>query len=225
MTGTGRDRAAASGSPADGAGVMAMGGSMDELRLRRAGIDDIPFVMVVERLPGYGRLVGRWSEAEHRAALASPDTAYLIAAGEAAGAVTAGGGDAGEARFVAPELAGDADGHDATAGPAAGFVILRGIGEGSVGLQRVAVTRPGAGFGSRLLAAAVDWVWRETDARRLWLDVARHNARARHVYGKLGFVEEGVHGGEHRLPDGGTVELVVMGMVRPEREARSGDLR
>lgn len=96
-------------------------------------------------------------------------------------------------------------------------MILRGVGEaGNVCLQRVAVTRPGMGFGRLLLAAAVDWVFDETDAHRLWLDVAVHNARARHVYGGLGFVEEGVLREAHRLADGERVDLVVMGMLRRE---------
>jgi RimJ/RimL family protein N-acetyltransferase len=39
----------------------------------------IAFVMAAERLPGYEELVGRWSEAQHRAALAGGRHAYFIA--------------------------------------------------------------------------------------------------------------------------------------------------
>jgi diamine N-acetyltransferase len=49
------------------------------LELVRATEGDIPFVMVTERLPGYEDLVGRWSEVEHRAALADVRYAYFIA--------------------------------------------------------------------------------------------------------------------------------------------------
>jgi diamine N-acetyltransferase len=45
--------------------------------------DDIAFVMAAERLPGYQELVGRWSEAQHRAALADNRHAYFIASLEA----------------------------------------------------------------------------------------------------------------------------------------------
>jgi diamine N-acetyltransferase len=40
---------------------------------------DIPFIMATERLPGYEELVGRWSETEHRAALADEHYAYFTA--------------------------------------------------------------------------------------------------------------------------------------------------
>ena len=49
------------------------------LQLVQATADDIAFVMAAERLPGYEELVGRWSEAQHRAALADGRHAYFIA--------------------------------------------------------------------------------------------------------------------------------------------------
>ncbi len=49
------------------------------LELVRATQADIPFIMATERLPGYEELVGRWSEAEHRAALTDDRYAYFIA--------------------------------------------------------------------------------------------------------------------------------------------------
>lgn len=49
------------------------------LQLVRATERDIPFVMTTERLDGYEALVGRWSEAQHRAALADNRHAYFIA--------------------------------------------------------------------------------------------------------------------------------------------------
>jgi diamine N-acetyltransferase len=49
------------------------------LRLDPATSEDISFVMATERLPGYEELVGRWSEAQHRAALIDGRHAYFIA--------------------------------------------------------------------------------------------------------------------------------------------------
>ena len=46
--------------------------------VRRGRVEDIAFVMTTERRPGYDLMVGRWSEAAHRAALANPAYAYLI---------------------------------------------------------------------------------------------------------------------------------------------------
>ncbi|HEY8382092.1 MAG TPA: GNAT family N-acetyltransferase [Microvirga sp.] len=51
--------------------------------IRPATPDDIPFIMGTERLPGYEWVVGRWTEEQHRAALADPAQACFV--GEAAG--------------------------------------------------------------------------------------------------------------------------------------------
>ncbi|MGD0301437.1 MAG: GNAT family protein, partial [Bryobacteraceae bacterium] len=76
----------------------------------------------------------------------------------------------------------------------AGHVILRGIQSVncSVELMRVVVSEPGQGLGRAVLDAIVTKVFDELAAHRLWLDVFEHNARARHVYRSVGFVEEGV---------------------------------
>ena len=52
---------------------------MKTLELVQGTADHIAFVMAAERLPGYEELVGRWSEAQHRAMLADGRHAYFIA--------------------------------------------------------------------------------------------------------------------------------------------------
>jgi RimJ/RimL family protein N-acetyltransferase len=49
------------------------------LQLVRGSDEDIAFVMATERLSGFEQLVGRWSEAQHRVALADGRHAYFIA--------------------------------------------------------------------------------------------------------------------------------------------------
>jgi diamine N-acetyltransferase len=49
------------------------------IELNRGSAVDIAFIMATERLPGYDALVGRWSEAHHRAALADNRYAYFVA--------------------------------------------------------------------------------------------------------------------------------------------------
>jgi diamine N-acetyltransferase len=49
------------------------------LELVRAAEADILFIMATERLPEYDKLVGRWSEEQHRAAFADERYAYFIA--------------------------------------------------------------------------------------------------------------------------------------------------
>ncbi len=107
-------------------------------------------------------------------------------------------------------------------GAPAGFAILRGWDspERVTLLKRIAVSRPGEGMGSRLLAAVTDAVFGKTDAHRLWLGVFPDNIRARRAYEKAGFVAEGItrgsawFGGAHR-------DELTMAILRPEWEART----
>lgn len=48
--------------------------------LRDATPDDVAFIVRTERLPGYERLVGRWSAEEHAHEMSKPSSHYLIAA-------------------------------------------------------------------------------------------------------------------------------------------------
>jgi diamine N-acetyltransferase len=49
------------------------------IEIIRADASAIPFVMATERLDGYEQVVGRWSEAQHNAAMADGRHAYFIA--------------------------------------------------------------------------------------------------------------------------------------------------
>lgn len=53
------------------------------LSIRHAGKADIPFIMSVERIPGYSDLVGSYDEAEHNRRLDAPNTTYLLCCLEA----------------------------------------------------------------------------------------------------------------------------------------------
>jgi RimJ/RimL family protein N-acetyltransferase len=48
------------------------------LTVARADVSAIPFVMATERTAGFEQLVGRWEEAQHRAALADGRHAYFL---------------------------------------------------------------------------------------------------------------------------------------------------
>jgi len=68
-----------------------------------------------------------------------------------------------------------------------GFVILQEFTQPTVLLRRIAVAEPGGGRGTALLRAIMDWVFEQTPAAGLRLDVALGNPRARHVYEREGF--------------------------------------
>lgn len=142
--------------------------------------------MATERRPEYGSLIGQWSESEHRRVMVSPGCAYLIAS--------------------------------PTGADRQGFAIVRDIEDpdGNVFLKRVAVSAPGTGFGSMFMRGLVDWIFDNTRAHRIWLDAIDYSLRAQHVYGKLGFVKEGLLRECYIRPDGGRVSLVIMSLLRYE---------
>ncbi len=165
---------------------MADGRSGDAAALRPATPADLDFVLATERLPGYERLIARWSREEHDAALLRADTRYLV-----------GGRPGGELE---------------------GFAILQPLADPHEGakLKRIAVTRPGSGFGRPFLAAVIDWVFGETSNERLWLDVFTHNERARQLYLQAGMREDGLLRQAYRMPDGGRADRYLMSILRSE---------
>jgi RimJ/RimL family protein N-acetyltransferase len=107
-----------------------------------------------------------------------------------------------------------------------GFVIVRDWAspERVTFIKRMAVARPGLGYGRALLGLAIDAVFRETEAWRVWLSLYVDNVRARRTYESLGFQAEGIargsafFGGVHR-------DELVMAVLRPEWEIKTGSNR
>lgn len=157
--------------------------------LRLATAADLDFVVATERLPGYELLTARWSRDEHAAALVRGDTRYLV-----------GGRPGGELE---------------------GFAMLQPLADAHEGakLRRIAVTRPGSGFGRPFLAAVIDWVFLNTGNDRLWLDVFTHNERARHVYRRAGMREDGLLRQAYRMPDGSYADRMILSILRHEWRA------
>ena len=73
----------------------------------------------------------------------------------------------------------------------AGFVIFQKIREPVIRLRRIAVGATDKGTGTRILRAALDWAFESFPAEGISLGVARINDRARHIYIREGFVDDG----------------------------------
>jgi RimJ/RimL family protein N-acetyltransferase len=99
-----------------------------------------------------------------------------------------------------------------------GFAIFKGFEDvmGNLCLHRIAVAKTGAGVGTLFIAELLDWAFAIPVVDRLWLDVLPDNAVARRVYGKLGFVEEGVMRSALRYPNGRRADLLLMSLLRGE---------
>ena len=93
-----------------------------------------------------------------------------------------------------------------------GVESRRGVGD--LGMM-VAMDWRGRGVGSALMDAAVGWA-RESSLHKLALQVWPHNERARALYRKAGFVEEGYLRRQYRRRSGQLWDAVMMGLVLDE---------
>jgi len=75
----------------------------------------------------------------------------------------------------------------------------------------------GHGYGSEATKLLLEYGFKRLNLHRIQLLVLDFNKRARNMYGKLGFVEEGVQR-EGRLVDGKWHDVVLMGMLEKEYE-------
>jgi RimJ/RimL family protein N-acetyltransferase len=72
-----------------------------------------------------------------------------------------------------------------------GFVIFQKVHEPVIRLRRIAVGATDKGTGTQILRAALDWAFETFPAQAISLGVARVNDRARHIYLREGFVDDG----------------------------------
>lgn len=121
--------------------------------------------------------------------------------------------DQHEASLAAPDKR-TLIGEDA-AGVPVGFAILENFDEETVPyLVRMAVARPGEGLGRALLAEVCDWVFAQSDAPRLELDVFEDNLRAQALYRRLGFIVGRVSEAPVQRPSGEPARLIYMSLAR-----------
>ncbi|MBM7844910.1 GNAT family N-acetyltransferase [Herpetosiphon giganteus] len=117
------------------------------------------------------------------------------------------------------------------------FVIeVEGVVIGSIGLHHtdqvsrtsefgIAVYHPdyvGKGYGSDAIQVLLRWAFRIQNYRRIWLMTDSNNPRAIAAYEKCGFVHEG-RLREHVFNNGQYVDVLQMGMLRSEWEAKQKD--
>lgn len=96
------------------------------------------------------------------------------------------------------------------------------VGIAELGMN-VAGGHRGAGIGAALMAASVEWA-RGAGAHKVQLELWPWNERARRLYERFGFVEEGYRRRQYRRKDGSLWDSVLMGLVLDE-EAPGHDPR
>jgi ribosomal protein S18 acetylase RimI-like enzyme len=104
----------------------------------------------------------------------------------------------------------------------AAFAILQNVGapNRSIRLRRIIAKNPGRGDGSRFLRLVLQICFDELGAHRVDLFVHMENERARRVYARTGFFEEGILRDCHRDADGSFRSMRLMSMLKPEWAAR-----
>ena len=153
--------------------------------LRAAQPGDAGYIAGAEAVPEIARFVFPWPAARHVEKMAEPSSGYYIC--ESAAAVPVG------------------------------YAILCGLGSPnrSVELMRLAVTERDSGVGSAFLSMITREAFENLGAHRFWLDVFPDNDRARHVYRRFGFVEEGTQR-EAYLWNGEFRSTIIMSILAPE---------
>ena len=101
------------------------------------------------------------------------------------------------------------------------FAILAKLTDPSdvVLLKRLGSSVTDRGVGRMMMPALIDWVFENTPANRLELDVSSANPRAEHVYRREGFVHEGTVREVYRHWDGVYYSSHLFSMLRCEWEA------
>lgn len=98
------------------------------------------------------------------------------------------------------------------------FSILQNVGSSNrcIRIRRIIAKTPGRGDGSRFLQSNLAICFDELGAHRVELLVHLRNERARRVYARAGFVEEGTLRDLHRNDDGSFVSMRIMSLLQPD---------
>jgi ribosomal-protein-alanine N-acetyltransferase len=92
------------------------------------------------------------------------------------------------------------------------FVAMGGVDEMHLLNITVAPGAQGRGHARRMIAALID-LCRERAARSLWLEVRASNTRARDIYARLGFMQQGQRKGYYPAPFARREDAVVMSLA------------
>ena len=99
------------------------------------------------------------------------------------------------------------------------FCILQGVGAPNqcIRVRRIIAQNPGRGVGSQLLQGILQTCFGELGAHRVELLVHMDNERARRVYARIGFFEEGILRDYHRNADGSFRSMRLMSLLKDAR--------
>ena len=160
-------------------------GPVVKIRLRDTCEKDIDHILAMERDPENTPFIRQWTRQQHIESLSSSHYGHFIIQGPS------------------DEIM--------------GYIILTGLDnpDKSIEFKRIVIRAKGTGQGKQAVSLAVNKVFKELGAHRLWLEVLPTNKRALAVYTACGFVKEGVHRESVKM-DNQFLSLDVMSILRHE---------
>lgn len=160
------------------------------LRLRRANINDLNYIMTLQAAPDNRKFIVLFGEDYHREIINSDGSEKLD--------------------VIIEEI---------DTRLAVGYFMLRELDSPCAEFTHVIVEKKGVGYGREALNLLLKWTFEIKKFHRVWIDCKEYNSIALHLYESSGFIREGVLR-EIILTDGVYENLIVLGMIDREYFAR-----
>ena len=156
------------------------------LRLRRANVTDLNYIMTLQFAPENLKFIVPFSEDYHREILNSDGSEKLD--------------------VIIEEI---------DTRLAVGYFMLRELDSPCAEFTHIIIEKKGVGYGREALKLLMKWTFEVKRFHRIWIDCKDYNSVALHLYESSGFVREGVLR-EILFTDGVWENLIVLGMLDRE---------
>ena len=156
------------------------------LRLRRAALEDLPYIMALQTAPENLKFIVPFDENYHREIINSTCAAKMD--------------------VIVEEI---------STGERVGYFMLRELDSLCAEFTHVIIGKKRQGYGRESLKLLLKWTFAVKKFHRVWIDCKPYNSVALHLYESLGFVREGTLR-EIILTNGVWEDLIVLGILDRE---------
>lgn len=144
----------------------------DKIKIRKANIKDLDFIIKTENKPENKENVFQWSKEVHSAEMKNDDILYTII----------------------EDMIGDEIGYAIIAG-------LKDKNN-TIELRRVVINQKNMGYGTDFLQLIKEYTFKDLSYHKLWLDFFITNKKVESLYKRNGFKKEGILRDKYRYNDG-----------------------
>ena len=166
-------------------------GEGERLRLRVAGIDDLDFIIAIQKAEDNRDYVVFFDEEFHESILTMGEASIDVIVEEKA------------------------------SGERVGYFLVAGLKSPAKKMEwtHVIIAKKGLGYGHEAMKLMKKWAFDTLGFHRVWLDCKEYNSRALHLYESEGMVREGIFR-DTILFNGVYENLVVLAILEDEYRAR-----